>query len=262
MSASLDHADPAVAQAGLRDELRDLRRQRLRGGLQPSVTTSTTTTAAAAVLPPASAAAVAAAADQRAAELREQLERAWRQVVRHWPAARRLRWLEDQATALLMKPRHQLARLRDCARERVRLGRSVPSATWFDDAWSGGARFPVPGMTLSTMTVVLESSRVRDDGTPLTDRFAGRRWQSPLAAAAEDALDELTPQEALRYRHPPSCSAVAIERIRTLRATERGGGGAGASGNGRTPTARGGGRRRRLIPFSFTIGGETVVGFA
>jgi len=213
-------------------------RSQLRGGLDhPAITGRT---------PPARI----DANDPASQALRDEIERRWRQEVRHWPAKKRREWLDDQATQLVMRARPHLSRLRDCERKRRRLGASVPSATWFDDAFGEGAAFPVPGMRRGVGSVVLELSRTTPAGTPVIDRFAGRRFTPTIARNVEDQLDTMTPLRAQFYRHAASCSAVAIARIRLMKATE----------------SRGRRRRlggRRLVPYEYTIGGDLKgIGFA
>lgn len=189
------------------------------------------------------------AADPASQALRDEIERKWRQTVRHWPAKRRREWLDEQATQLVMRAKPHLSRLRDCERERKRLGTTVPSATWFDDSFGDGAQFPVPGMRRAVGRVVLELSRTTSQGTPVVDAFEGRRFTPDIARNVEDILDSMTPHRAQFYRHAASCSAVAIARIAMMKATESRG------------RRRQGGRR--LIPFEYTIGGDQKgVGFA
>ena len=205
--------------------------------------------------------------DPAAATLRDTLEREWREVVRFWPAGRREQWLEDQATLwveggggqaqrlVLMKPKSYESRARDCARERDRLARTVPSAAWFEGAYYDGGAFPVQGMRRGQTPVLLELT-VTDaddvDRRPYVKVYAGERFTPAIAVREEERCDRISQDARVAAWQttgwPASCSAVAIERIRMLRATES---------KGRRKR-----HQRRLTPMYLTRRDERVcVGF-
>lgn len=163
-----------------------------------------------------------------AASARIQTE--WKAKIRHLPPAKRERWLEREASRLLMAAGDHKARLKQCHRDRRRLLRTTCSSTWFDDSYEGGVAYPPPGMVLSRCAVSFEA-----DGK----LHPGQRWTPPQAVADEDECDAVSPDLANALWEtrawPMSASAVVLRRLQMLH-----------GGNVKGSRGRGG---RRLTPY-------------
>lgn len=156
----------------------------------------------------------APARDQRSVRIQEELLRAhWKDVVKKRPPAERLRWVESQEgiTALGAKMAGELAKairaLVDSTRD------DVCGDDWLEAFEHRGEKFPPGGVKGTAMVrsrvATSYGLNVANEPDRLLTR-GHRRWTPPQAVTTEDAMDGMTANEAMLYRHPPSPSAIAI----------------------------------------------------
>jgi hypothetical protein len=127
--------------------------------------------------------------------------------------ASRLFWLDRPEVVHAIGANRVAQMRRQIERELKRLDRVACSYTWHAAAFNG-AQFPVPGMVLSRAKSQFSSTGDSALAPP------SRRYTPPIAVNDEDLMDAMSVTQALGYRHPPSCSAMAIRQIQMSKGRE------------------------------------------
>lgn len=196
----------------------------------------------------------AAAFGDRSQQARDRMMQTWRQQISKLPLRQQMDWLarSDVKALLDLKAHRQCCRQVDGRRKQI-LAHAC-SAAWIRSIEAAG-RSPLGSLTghsesrlaafeqtvaargqdprgvyltrrvpnansrlaLSFATTTVISTAV---GGETLEYFAGHRWTPEIAVRSEDHLDLMTPIEAIGYDHPPSPSAVAMQRGRFKGARE------------------------------------------
>lgn len=153
--------------------------------------------------------------DQLSMELQQRIQQKWKADIRRLPPGQRAHWLRSNAEAIAGLG---AARCRDLLRNlddlQVAFSRTSPSEPWMNDRWNEAA--DLPAMPVSRFATQMGIAGVIHGH----EAIATCRPTPAPALFVEELLDSKSKKEADEYHHSASISAVVIEKIRWLKATE------------------------------------------
>lgn len=134
----------------------------------------------------------------------QRLTEHWRRVISLRPPSARRHWLDKPEVLAVLGSRKVRALQRQVQRQIDECERRCCSGAWISAMRDRGDTCPFELMAMSRCR-----TRYGEAGLP------SRRYTPTAAVALEDELDGMSVLEAELYSRPPSCSAMAIQRLET-----------------------------------------------